>query len=151
MKTCLILNPRADTAVAKAALEEELQKKPGAIVLETTRPGEAAGLAAEAARQGYELIVAAGGDGTIKKVLNGLAGHFGSVQLGILPLGTANDLARSLKIPTDVATAIKLLRNQPARPIDVIRYAGQVTRYFLNASAGGFSGLVNEALTDEMK
>jgi diacylglycerol kinase (ATP) len=151
MKTCVILNPRAGTALAQEQLAEHLQRVPGLTIVETKKPGDGRRLAAKAVRSGCDLVVAAGGDGTINEVLNGLAVDFGRAAFGILPLGTANDFARTINVPADVPAAIEILLAGQTEHVDVIRYTGAETRYFLNASAGGFSGLVNEALTDDMK
>jgi diacylglycerol kinase (ATP) len=151
MKTCVILNPRAGTALAQEQLAEHLRRVSGLTIAETKQPGDGRRLAAEAVRSGCDLVVAAGGDGTINEVLNGVAADFGRVSFGILPLGTANDFARTINVPADVPKAIEILLAGQTEQVDVIRYTGEETRYFINASAGGFSGLVNEALTDEMK
>ena len=151
MKTCVILNPNAGTALAKEQLAAELQRLPGLTVAQTRQPGDARRLATEAVKTGYDLIVAAGGDGTMNEVLNGVAADFGKVTFGILPLGTANDFARTINFPPDVPAAVDALLALNRQQVDVIRYSGEEVRYFLNTSAGGFSGLVNEAMTDEMK
>lgn len=151
MKTCVILNPRAGTALAQGQLAEHLRRVPGLTIVETKQPGDGRRLATEAVRSGCDLLVAAGGDGTINEVLNGMAADFGRAAFGILPLGTANDFARTINLPADVPAAIEILLAGQTEPVDVIRYTGTEPRYFLNVSAGGFSGLVNEALTDEMK
>ena len=151
MKTCVILNPRAGTALAQEQLAEHLQRVPDLTIAETRQPGDGRRLAAEAVRRGCDLVVAAGGDGTINEVLNGVANDFGRVSFAILPLGTANDFARTINVPADVPAAIDIFLAGQTERVDVIRYTGAETRYFLNVSAGGFSGLVNEALTDEMK
>lgn len=151
MITCVILNPHAGTALAQEQLAEQLQRLPGLTIAETKQAGDAGRLAAEAVGSGYDLVVAAGGDGTINEVLNGVAEDFGRAAFGILPLGTANDFARTINVPSDVPAAIDALLAGRTQQIDVIRYTGSETRYFLNVSAGGFSGLVNEAMTDELK
>ncbi len=151
MKTCVILNPNAGTALAQEQLAEHLQRLSGLSIAETKQPGDARRLATEAVQNGCDLVVAAGGDGTINEVLNGVAVDFGRAAFGILPLGTANDFARTINVPADVPAAVEILLAGQSEQVDVIRYTGSETRYFLNVSAGGFSGLVNEALTDEMK
>jgi diacylglycerol kinase (ATP) len=98
--------------------------------------------------------VAAGGDGTINEVLNGLAGHFDRVQFGILPLGTANDLARSLAVPSDLNLAVALLAEGQSRRVDLVRLLNrglQTPHYFINVSAGGFSAVVDENLEPQHK
>ncbi|MCE9526662.1 MAG: diacylglycerol kinase family lipid kinase [Planctomycetales bacterium] len=151
MKTCVILNPNAGTALVQEQLAEQLQRLTGLTIAKTKEPGDARRLAKEAVESSYDLVVAAGGDGTINEVLNGLATNFGQATFGILPLGTANDFARTINIPADLPAAIDILLAGQTEQIDVIRYDGAESRYFLNVSAGGFSGQVNDALTDEMK
>jgi len=73
-------------------------------VLFTSAAGDGTRLAREAARTNPRLVIAAGGDGTINEVLNGLAGT--AVPMAVLPLGTANVLARELGIPRDVEKAV---------------------------------------------
>jgi len=74
-------------------------------------------LAHEAAVAGYDIVAAAGGDGTIQSVVSGLVGT--NTALGILPMGTMNNLARSLGIPLDVMEACDTLAMGIAHPIDV--------------------------------
>src|SRR5260370_874158 len=72
--------------------------------------GDGRRLAAEAAKAGRKLIIACGGDGTISEVANGIIESGRETELGILPSGTGGDFRRSLKIPTNVATAARALR-----------------------------------------
>ncbi|MFW6199586.1 MAG: diacylglycerol/lipid kinase family protein [Gemmatimonadota bacterium] len=110
-------------------------------------------VAARAAEDGCGLVVAVGGDGTVNAVVNGLM----SVEpprptLGVLPLGTGNDLARSLGISDGWEDALEILGEQNERDMDVFRVElGGRSRYGANVSAGGFSGQVDESLTHEDK
>ena len=109
-------------------------------------------LAAQAAAEGFDRVIAAGGDGTTHAVVNGLAPYRGRVSLGILPLGTGNDLPRTLALPDDPLEALDLAVHAPARPIDLVRVKQACRRcWCVNVSAGGFSGAVNEAMTPELK
>ena len=86
-------------------------------LLETQFAGHAQILAGEAARDGAPMVVAAGGDGTIAEVANGLAG--GTTRLGVIPLGTANVLARELDLPLTpraVAAALAFGRTRALWP-----------------------------------
>lgn len=110
-------------------------------------------LALRAAEEGHRLVVAAGGDGTVNSVVHGLmeAGPPRPV-LGILPLGTGNDLARSLGIPRNVSEALEELERRVVREMDVLEVRGDgVARYCSNVASGGFSGRVDEELTDDTK
>ena len=88
---------------------------------------------------GYDIIVAAGGDGTVSKVADELRGT--GARLGIVPLGTANLIARSLKIPADVDAAVRTLLDAPAeRRLDAM-VTGEKA-YFSHVSAGVYSRAV---------
>lgn len=117
----------------------------------TQAPGHAEQAAREAARAGAELIVSAGGDGTLNEVVNGIATEHCGTALGIVPLGTGNDFARTLGLPGDVETAVEIIRAGQTRDVDLVRVTSDRVRYFLNVSSGGFSGVVDEKLTPEMK
>jgi diacylglycerol kinase (ATP) len=150
----LILNPNAGSAAHADALHAVLAARRDVAVVETRAPGDARDLAARARIAGCPRVVAAGGDGTVSEVVSGLlaeaAGH--ETTLGIVPLGTGNDLARTLALPSDTEAALRLALDGAARPIDVIeaRAEGRVF-HGVNVAAGGFSGQVDEVLTDELK
>lgn len=98
----------------------------------TYEPGDATAAAAAAARRGVDVVAAAGGDGTVNEVVNGLDGY--DVPLGIIPVGTANDFARQVGIPPDADHAMDvILRRKPLR-LDTASLNG---RRFLNVSVGG--------------
>src|SRR2546421_1114655 len=150
-KTCIILNPLAGKARDLDAIVARLAELPGAEIRLTNRPGSAARFAKTALRNGGKLIVAAGGDGTLNEVINGIGENSGDVRVGLIPLGTGNDFARSIGVPPDVDAAIDLIRAGETRAVDLVRVTSDEVRYFVNVSAGGFSGLVDEKLTPEMK
>ena len=100
----------------------------------TTGEGDASRAAAEAVERGFDMIIAAGGDGTLHEVINGMAEKQGRPPLGILPLGTTNDFARALGIPRNWEFAVDLILQQHTRVFDV----GKVNdRYFINIAGGG--------------
>ena len=115
--------------------------------------------AEQAALDGADLVVAAGGDGTVHAVTNGLMRVGTSAAdrpaLGVLPMGTGNDLARTLAIPLDllVADQVDLLARGERRTMDIIHVgcATEEVRYAVNACSGGFTGQIDEAVTSEMK
>ena len=100
--------------------------------LVTFEAGEATMFAADAARRGVDVVAAAGGDGTINEVVNGLDGF--DVPLGIIPLGTANDYARQVGIPADADHAMDVILQRKPRRFDTATLNG---RRFLNVSTGG--------------
>jgi YegS/Rv2252/BmrU family lipid kinase len=123
------------------------------IVL-TERPWHAAELAQEAALAGFDVIVAAGGDGTANEVINGLmaAKELGASApaLGALSVGRGNDFAFSMEVPTDLEAACHTLANDQRRSIDIGRVKGGLYpdgRYFGNGVGIGFDAVVGfEAL-----
>ncbi|MCQ6561618.1 diacylglycerol kinase [Paenibacillus mendelii] len=134
----LIYNPTSGREEIKRRLPDILQKLDrGGIETSchaTESEGDATIAAAEAADRGFDLIIAAGGDGTLYEVINGLAEKESRPPLGILPLGTTNDFARALGIPKHWEYACDLITQQYTQTIDL----GQANqRYFINIAGGG--------------
>lgn len=111
----------------------------------TLRPGHASELAAAAAGEGYELVVAAGGDGTVHEVVNGLMdGDKATLPLGILPIGSGNDTAFGLGIVEEPEQAIKRLFTGALRPLDLARITDDrgKSKVFINNLGIGFDAIV---------
>ena len=128
--------PEAEAALKAADVDFELvvSEKKGAIV----------GLAEQAARAGFSPIIAAGGDGTIGETINGIILANGSTEkvlgpFGVLPLGSANDLAFNVGLPTDLNEAVKVIAAGKTKAIDLCRCND---RYFINNSACGLEPYV---------
>jgi diacylglycerol kinase (ATP) len=148
----VIWNDRAGKAETCADLREELASRPGVVVQATSSREEAMQAAADAARTRGGLVVAAGGDGTINAVVSGLMQSPYNVQLGLLPLGTGNDLCRTLSIPLDPFEAAALLERPTFRRLDIVHSRTESEEnHFINMATGGNSALVMDHLTDEMK
>lgn len=112
MRACLIFNPTAKGDKARHFLRHLGDIGTHWTLKKTSGPGDARQLAAAAVREGFETIVAAGGDGTLNEVLNGLGDApdgFQRARLGLLPLGTVNVFARELGIPTRLEAALEIL------------------------------------------
>lgn len=162
MKCGVILNPVAGAGKASKAwpaFEAELERQIGAFDLRrTTRPDEAALIAEAMARDGYELIVAAGGDGTISETADGILrtrqGSAPETRLGILPCGTGSDLARTLALGTEPQSAVRRLADGEARLIDAgrVSFTGhggkRAERHFINISSLGLSGPTSKAVNE---
>jgi diacylglycerol kinase (ATP) len=117
---------------------------------ETTHAGHACELAREAAARGARLVVAAGGDGTIAEVANGLNGS--GCRLGVVPLGTANVLAHELGLPFDaraVAAALAFGRTRTVWP--GIATGARGSRVFVQMLGAGFDAQVVQHLPLAMK
>src|SRR6478672_11886548 len=123
---------RADRADVRHLINWVRDKGHLVVPLATFEAGEATSLAADAARRGVDVVAAAGGDGTINEVVNGLDGF--DVPLGIIPLGTANDFAKQVGIPADADHAMDVILQRKPRRFDTAALNG---RRFLNVSTGG--------------
>lgn len=99
-------------------------------------PNSAANEARRAALAGFDLIVAAGGDGTVNDVIHGIADLPKRPKVGIIPAGTTNDYARALKIPrNNLLDAARVIAADHVIPMDI----GQANdQYFVNIAAGGY-------------
>jgi diacylglycerol kinase (ATP) len=154
--TKVILNPIAGRGYG-AKVEPELRQLLEAEGLEfdlvrTDRPWHAAELAERAAGDGFEVVVAAGGDGTSNEVANGLiaASEYGATAaMGVIPIGSGSDFANTVGVPSDLRGACHRLAHGQVRVVDVGRVTlpGRAPRYFDNTINVGFGGVVTvEAL-----
>jgi YegS/Rv2252/BmrU family lipid kinase len=112
----------------------------------STHIGEGIALARQAAEAGIPLVIAAGGDGTVNEVVNGLMTASRPATLGVLPVGTGNDFATMLGLPLELGAACQALaeRSDRVRQVDVGRVlweSGQ--RYFANNSGLGLEAAVS--------
>lgn len=151
MRTCVIFNPAAKGQKAEKFRRclDEIAKE--AMLKRTAAPRDARRLAAQAINDGFETIVAAGGDGTLNEVLNGIGDApdgFKHARLGVLPLGTVNVFARELGIPTHPEKAWQILRLGRERRIDLPWFetgtAGERERIYFAQLAG--AGLDSRAI-----
>ncbi len=155
MRIKVILNPWADRGrgIQKKEQIEQLGAQHGGLdLIVTERPRHAQELALQAADDGYDIIVAAGGDGTIHEVVNGLVASQSDAKLGVIPIGSGNDFAYAMGISTDLATAVSQLFNGTPRTIDLARIEDAKGRYqFVDNNIGiGFDAMVvvqTEAIT----
>jgi len=140
-KPCIILNPSAGSVKNADEVIARFNGLGDADIWLTDKPGSAARFARAAIKNGSETIIAAGGDGTLNEVINGVGENLTDVRVGLLPLGTGNDFGRSIGLPVDLEAAIEVIRAGETRAIDLVRVTSDEVRYFVNVSAGGFSGL----------
>lgn len=117
----------------------------------TWEENDARRLAREARQLGVDTVVAAGGDGTLNEVVNGLMAADERLEmpsLGVIPLGTANDFAVSCRIPLAPLEALMLITDISPVPVDLAKVN---QRYFLNMASGGFGTQITTATPDELK
>lgn len=115
----------------------------------TAEPSSAQREARRVAKEGFDLVVAAGGDGTINEVVNGIAPLKNRPKMAIIPGGTTNDYARALKVPRDNvrAAAEVILKNQTLK-MDIGQAADT---YFINIAAGGHLTELTYEVPSELK
>jgi len=147
----IIVNPAAGRARSSerrlGRFVAALERQGCTVVLRRAgpSPGEVERLAGQA-EPGFEAIVAAGGDGTISAVVNGLGGR--AVPFGVLPLGSANVLAREIRLPRAPEALASLITTGPVSPI----WLGRVgERAFVMMASAGFDSEIVAALSPELK
>lgn len=156
MTRWILANPHAGSAEEGRSARERAEAL-GLRWIWCDGPDEASRLARDAATQGVERVIAAGGDGSVHLVVQALMEVDERPELGVLPLGTGNDLARSLGMPLDPVASVALLaRAGRVRSVDVGRVrldgpGGTVERWMINASAAGFAGEVDEVMDEASK
>ncbi len=148
MRVKVILNPTSDKGRAVQYADKIVEwARPfgGVDLVQTNAPGHGRTLAREAAEQGYDLVVAAGGDGTVHEVVNGLVhGSHAAVPLGVIPIGSGNDFAFAHGIAMDVQTAVSQLFTGTLQPTDLARVEDEHGRYRIlhNNFGVGFDAIV---------
>ena len=146
MRICVIFNPAARGNKARHFRRQLDDIGSQCALKATAAPGDARRLAAEAVGEGYDLVVAAGGDGTVNEVLNGIGDApdgFSRARLGVLPLGTVNVFARELKIPLRIERAWAVLQRGREMRMDLPRVEFSANgkcdrRYFVQLAGAGF-------------
>jgi len=159
VRTCVIFNPTARGEKAR-----RFRRHLDAIGTESTlkltaAAGDARRLAAQAVGEGFETIVAAGGDGTVNEVINGVGDApdgFARARVGVLPLGTVNVFARELALPTKLEAAWAAIRQGREMQIDlgVVEYCAKGTterRYFAQLAGAGLDARAIELVQWQLK
>ncbi|HEY5042283.1 MAG TPA: diacylglycerol kinase family protein [Verrucomicrobiae bacterium] len=159
MRICVIFNPAARGNKARHFRRYLNELSQQSALKATTAPGDARRFAQAAVATGYEVIVAAGGDGTVNEVLNGIGDEpdgFERTRLGVLPLGTVNVFARELKIPLHIPGAWKILRRGQETKIDLGRVdyfedGKPVQRLFMQLAGAGLDARAVELVSWKLK
>jgi YegS/Rv2252/BmrU family lipid kinase len=159
VRVCVIFNPTAKGEKARRFRRGlDLIGKQSTLKL-TSSAGEARQLAARAVQEGFQIVAAAGGDGTMNEVLNGIGdvpGGFDRVCLGVLPLGTVNVFARELSIPSKLEPAWEIIRRGRETLIDLpsVEYGGngqRHRRYFAQLGGAGLDARAIELVKWRVK
>jgi YegS/Rv2252/BmrU family lipid kinase len=159
VRTCVIFNPAAKGEKAERFQEELARFAEQCALKRTTGPGTGRGLALEAVAEGFDTIVAAGGDGTINEVLNGIADHAEGLQrtrLGVLPVGTVNVFAREMGLPLNLRAAWETIVRGREASIDlpVFRFSANGEphrRHFVQMAGAGWDARAIETVDQQLK
>lgn len=153
LRCAVVANPTklgdADAALVRERLAEAGCAEPLWLETEADDPGRA--MTRQAVDAGVDLVLAAGGDGTIRLVAAGLAGT--DVAMGIIPAGTGNLLARNLSIPLDVAGALDVALGEEERRIDtvVLRVDGGEPDRFAVMAGTGIDAMIMDGVDERLK
>jgi YegS/Rv2252/BmrU family lipid kinase len=159
VRICVIFNPAARGNKARRFRHFLNELSQQCSLKATTGPGDARRFAHAAASIGYDIIAAAGGDGTVNEVLNGIGDEengFAKTRLGVLPLGTVNVFARELKIPLRLERAWKVLKRARETKIDLARAdfvdeGKPESRYFMQLAGAGLDARAVELVSWKLK
>lgn len=134
----IIYNPTSGKELFKRTLPDVLIKLEKAgfetSAYATEKIGDATTEAKRCLTQDYDVLIAAGGDGTLNEVINGIAEHPNRPKIGIIPMGTVNDFGRALHLPNDIMSAIDVIIEGHSTRVDIGKMN---SRYFINLAAGG--------------
>ena len=145
--TLVILNPAAHSERAQRKRAEVEALAQDCRVCATTCTGEAESMARRGVKEGFENIVAAGGDGTVNEVVNGLAGT--NATLGVLPIGTMNVFATELGLPVnDLQRCWNIIRSESTRAVDLPK-ANQ--KFFVQLAGVGLDAQVVQETSAQFK
>jgi len=143
----VIFNPKARSQKAGRVLRFLMSHANRFALFSTNHAGEARELAAKFAAAGEPVVIAAGGDGTLNEVVNGLVGS--GTLLGLLPAGTMNVFAREMGIPVDsLERALEVIDQGRVREVDLFEANGSP---FVQMAGVGFDAMVIEETTWESK
>lgn len=140
LRTLVVVNPVAGSGRAAAGWARLRAQAKDCFAFDevaTSGPGDATHLAAEATAAGYARLLSVGGDGTLHEIVNGCATE--DVVVGLLPLGTGNDFARSAGLHRPAVELLPALAAGQVRRVDLGRVHGH---YYLNVAGVGFDAEV---------
>jgi YegS/Rv2252/BmrU family lipid kinase len=158
-RLCVIFNPTARGEGARRVIGRLKTVQPLCALKPTLAAGAARLLAAEAVREGFDTIVAMGGDGTVNEVLNGIGDEpdgFARVRLAVLPVGTVNVFARELGVPFQFDRAWQVICRGRETTVDLpnIQFEtahGTRQRWFAQMAGCGLDARAVELMNWELK
>ncbi|MCK8818052.1 YegS/Rv2252/BmrU family lipid kinase [Natroniella sulfidigena] len=151
-KVKLVYNPMAGNRNFRYYLDQFVEKFQAAgyeiRIYRSAQQGDLITGVKQVIDQDYDLIVVAGGDGSVNEVINTMMEYQINLPLGIIPVGTANDFAAHLGMPADIEDCFDLILQEKIRQVDIGEANG---RYFINVCAGGLLANVSHEIDLEFK
>jgi diacylglycerol kinase (ATP) len=159
VRACVIFNPAAKGDKAKRFRRHLDEIGAECALKQTSAAGDARRLATEAIREGFDTVIAAGGDGTVNEVLNGIGDApegFARARLGVLPLGTINVFAREIGLPIKLESVWEILRAGRDSLVDlpVVEFTANgapARRYFAQLAGAGLDARAIELVNWQLK
>jgi diacylglycerol kinase (ATP) len=159
VRSCVIFNPTARGEKARRFRHHLDAIGKESTLKQTAAAGDARRLACEAVKEGFENVVAAGGDGTLNEVLNGIGDApdgFQRARLGVLPLGTVNVFAQEIGVPPQLEQAWKIIQQGRETRIDLPQVefqsnGAQQRRYFAQLAGAGLDARAIELVKWQVK
>jgi diacylglycerol kinase (ATP) len=152
-RCAVIYNPTKVSEKFRALLEDNLQRKGWVetLWLETSAEDPGRAMTRQAVAEQVDLVIGAGGDGTIRAVADGLA-HTG-IPLGLVPAGTGNLLARNLDLPLEEVDAIDVALDGQQRPIDLVRITvdDRPPEHFAVMAGIGVDAMIMDETNEDLK
>lgn len=144
MSIKLIINPaagRGKAAKLSKKVVKEFERRGVAIEYEySTKPRHAVEISRDASTK-FQKVIALGGDGTVNEVGEGLVGS--DAVFGVIPLGSGNDFAHEIGIPSKISDAVDMVLSDDFHKIDVIKVNDRIS---MNTAGVGFNGTVSEVV-----
>lgn len=149
----MILNPRAGGGRHAAAIRRWATEQDNLRLCETSSDAEAQAMAAAACEAGDQMIIAAGGDGAIHHVVQGVMSCEHQPTLGVIPAGTANDFSSVLGLAGSPRRGMRAIERGRTEVFDLIRIQDEhgPPRHLINAATGGVSVAIRDAMNREVK
>lgn len=145
----VLYNSRSGTAVDRAEIAAAFQSAGARVTLLPLPERGSGSRAVRDALAAVDVVAAAGGDGTISSVAGLLYASRSAAALGLLPMGTCNDLSRALDVPADLAESVAVIVDGAPQPIDLIETDS--AGVFINQANGGFAGALADSMDADVK
>jgi YegS/Rv2252/BmrU family lipid kinase len=144
LSICFIFNPSANRKRAERELnwlQDQTKSRWNDVHIHYVSPADDISELTKELAERFDVIVGCGGDGTISRVLNGAVGT--DVTVGLLPIGSGNDFAKSIHLPKDLDECLQIIKKGTPKEIDMLKVSGDSDTWCCNTLGFGFDGWAN--------